>query len=185
MIPQLSAVKIIGVILALVALIGAVVGAYKMVDSKGYARGQAETNAIWQARESKELASANAMILIAEDKARTAERKANTAINQANHARIKADEAAKPNIKPVADTVAAGLGRLCDGRTASGQGADPGTPSPVTTTPTGIDAGGRSELFEQFGQFLSSEAARADAITRKLGQAQDYIRTALETCNGS
>lgn len=183
MIP-LPLVKIIGVILALVALIGVIVGAYKLVDSKGYARGQAETNASWQARESRELAAANALILLMEEKARRQERDASAAITKANENRRIADAKAQLLVKNAARDVAAGLGRLCEpagdtAREGAGERAEGGSAA-TAERPHGTD---RAELYAEFANFLSTEAARADAITRRLIEAQAYIRTALETCN--
>ena len=181
--PQFKLIEIIGVLVALAVLVGAVTAAWKMAYSSGHAAGKASERAEWQARESKELAAANAMILIESDKARKAERQADTATNEAATLRRKLDAAAKEKIKPVADSVAAGLARMCDPGAAAGKGATDNQAGAATDPRPGNDAGGRSKFFAVVGSFLSSEAARADEITRKLKQTQQYIRTALETCN--
>jgi hypothetical protein len=182
-IPQFKLLEIAGVLLALVALVGIVVSAYKMVDSRGYTRGATEERAKWQGREAKELAAANAMILIESDKARSAERKAAIAVNNANDVRRKADEAGKQNVAVVAVGVADGLGRLCNGGAAGSQGAGSDSAGPDTATAAGADATDRAEFLAAAGGFLSSEADRADQVTRLFGQAQAYIVTVLETCN--
>jgi hypothetical protein len=174
--------KVLAVILALVGLVGAIGGAWYMVDSRAYARGQAAANAVWQAREAKELAAANAQILMLEEQARRSERAAHAAITSADQARRKADETEKARIPMVAGSVAAGLERLCNGG-AAGQGAVGSTARPDTATSAGADAANRTEFFAEAGDFFTAEAARADAVTRLLEQAQAYIRTALETCN--
>ena len=181
--PQFKLIEIIGVLVALAVLVGAVTAAWKMAYSSGHAAGKASERAEWQARESKELAAANAMILIESDRARKAERQAGAAVTQANEARRKADELAKAKIKPVADTVAAGLGRMCEPGDPAGKGAGERTEGATAAAASRNHAGDRAKFFAATADFLSGEAGRADAIVRLLNEAQDYIRTALATCN--
>ena len=181
--PQFKLLEIVAVLVALAVLVGAVTAAWLMADARACARCRAEERATWQARESKELAAANAMILIESDKALKAERKAEIAITEANDQRRRADALAKAQIKPVADTVAAGLVRLCDPGDPAGKGADPGAEGAATAAASRDNAGERAGFFAAAGDFLSGEAAKADEVTRLLGEAQAYIRTAIATCN--
>lgn len=181
MIPDLY--KVIGVILALVALVGVTVSAYKMVDSRAYSRGASEERAKWQARESKELAASNAMILLLEDTNRMLERKAQIAVTNANDARRKADEAEKHKVVNVSGNVSNALASLCNAGTASGEGSSSGSTGATPADSERSARAGDAGLFGQIAASLASEANRADDYARKLIQAVELLKVDRETCN--
>lgn len=158
---------------ALLAVIAALVGAYTLIDSRGYVRGETTERALWQEREAR----ANAEIARLEKRARDVERTLARKITADNDTRRAADEAAAKGVDAVGDGIGDALrDRVCsDGPTAGDPGAAPGAAS-------GTDGTGSTEFYAAVGDFLSAEAARADRITRKLGQAQALIRLYHGAC---
>jgi len=185
---------LIALALAAVLLIGAIVGGYKYIRStyddtrkEGYDAGRSVERAEWQARESKELADANALILKLQDKNRKLERAAAAAAQQAAIDRRKGDEDDQAKKAAATDDVRANLERLCNARGADSPAAREETGRDATGAAPlagpGVNAASRSGLLRATADFFTSEALRANSVARRLQQAQALIRTYLATCN--
>jgi hypothetical protein len=178
-------IQVLVIVGALIALLAAAVTAFKVIDGRGHARGQAEERAVWEAREARELAEANAKIIQLTTRARKLERDAAARTTADNDARRAADEQAAAAVSGVGGSVRDGLRELCDGRAAGREGADQRAEGAAPGAASGADGADRTEFFTVVGDFLSAEAARADRVARKLGQAQALIRVYLATCNAA
>jgi hypothetical protein len=174
------------VIGALLLLIAALVGAYKLVDGNGYDRGKAEAESAAKDRINAELTEANAKILELTARAVKAEREAAARITASNDQRRKDDAEADQKRDAAVDVVRGGLAGMCKQfNPAATLKADSGPAGAAPATASGADGAGAGGLFEVVGGFLSAEAIRADRIARKLTQAQAVIRVYLATCNAA
>ena len=140
-----------------------------------FGRGEQAERAVWLARETTELRSANAKIKSLEEKYRQQERDAADAI-----AVISSQYQKDLNhVKTEKDRVIAGLRggafRLRIPVAASVQACG-GAASEAPASTGGRDGDARAELSIEASEFLVGLASEADEVTKQLGRCQDIIK---------
>lgn len=159
--------QIIAIIVGVVATLGAT---FYLGDSYGVAR----ANSKWQTRENTELTAKNDKILELTAKARAREKANAEALNDISLRNQQELRNAKAQYDRDVAAVRAGALRLRDA--AARQASGGSTPGAAGAGASGRDGGAGTELSREATEFLLGEAARADEITRQLGQCQDVVR---------
>lgn len=164
------------------AVLGSLYGAYRHVDSKGYARGVAVTESAWQAREARQQADYSRELKRLGDHALEATQKGASDTAAAVHKLNKehADELAQKD----ADFIALSTGKLVF---HDPDGAACGAPGRSAKTAIAADTA-RDQPAESVGLstkasgFLLSESARADALVADFNAALAILVSDREVC---
>ena len=136
--------------------------------------GHTAERAIWQEKESKELAQAAVDIKAAEDKARDVEQQWSKKMSDASLTYQKELKNAKAKFKPVDTSVDNGTFRLLDSRAETVcPSASPGPQA--TATPAGHNGAEGCKLSAEASRFLWQLATDADTNTQQLAACQQVI----------
>lgn len=169
-------------IVVAIAIIGAIATAAVGLYSEGKQAGQAAERVQWEKRANDELADANRKLAAALKRNRELEEDFNRELAQASGAYEKGIKDAQLQKDRFIAGVRAGSIVLRDpGRPAGGEGdrrAGPDTAA-AATVPDGTSG---CRLSPEAGEFLWSEAARANQLAAKLTLAQRVIVAYYEAC---
>ena len=175
------------VVVAILAALAGAITAWKSytngIDQKGYERGKQEVDAKWQARESEINADSAAKIEAANERVIKAERKGAQDV-----AGIRTDYATKLRGKDESLKIA--LDSLRDGSGRLSIPADCASGPPIDRNATGNAGGasprdngtGRTYLPDSLAADVLKLGAEADAVTIRLGKAQDLIASYYALC---
>ncbi|MCC6475139.1 MAG: lysis protein [Burkholderiales bacterium] len=164
------------VVVALIALIGA----YAMIDSRGYDRGRSETMAEVAQRDNEALRASIAAHAAAQARVRDLEAQSVRSVAQAGGELAQRMEVVRVENALLRADLAAGRVRLVDpGRAAEG---DRGAAAEACTATGGGDGAGAGGFSASAAGFLLGEAERADRIAARLAAAQAVILSDREVC---
>ncbi|HEX7116256.1 MAG TPA: lysis system i-spanin subunit Rz [Steroidobacter sp.] len=150
---------------------------WSAVDKAGYERGVSEERAKWVARESEELAAANALIEKLQREARAAEQahaKELAAISKRYQENLR-------NVEKARDAhiaaLRAGALRLRDPEAPACESACGGGVSEASAAAGGRNGPAGGELSAEASEFLLRLTAEADEVARQLQACQEIIRS--------
>lgn len=178
-------IKLLAYFAGALAILGALYGLFRSIDSRAYMRGVSETTASWQARETQQVASANAKLLELTDKYRKLEKKSAEDVNAAT-ARYAHDmtEVENERDKALAASRAGTAFRLrwkstCTPAGAGSGGSGPAAPGALAAKP---EPAATCELPQATRDDLIRLAGDADAITAERNQAVQIAVSDREIC---
>lgn len=163
------------ILIALAVIAGGLWYAYQTIDSRGYARGKTETEAIYAKRDNDALVKANAEIAKLREQVRKTEQTRAAEIQAASEQLQKGNADAQRTIADLRRRVVAGErlrdpGASCPGSSGSGLSKTPSGTS-------GSDGGTGAYLSGEATVFLFDLTAEADAVTRQLRACQSILKS--------
>lgn len=177
---------LIGVLVVLGLIAAIVYGVKSYVDGErqiAYQAGEKTERALWQKRESEELAAANTEILRLKS---ALDEQAQRHINElaaagADYENKRRENEARSD-RFIGDVMSGRIVLRDPGRTAGRQGAGPGAGNAAAGTVGAGDAAAGAALSLEATRFLWGEASLADAIVDQLTLAQREYRSLYEVC---
>lgn len=168
----------LAILAAIAAIVYGVTAYLDDVDAKGYTRGQKETAAAYEKRDSEKLAKATARVKELEDQVRAQERQ--HAVQLAGISAQYQEDLANVE-KAKRDFVAgvhSGRIRLLDPGAAAGPrcpGGSGGAPGETAAAAGGRDGPAPGELSREAAEFLLGLASEADALVKQLTACQRVV----------
>ena len=188
--PTGALLKALAVILAVIALLGALWGLYSAVDGGGHRRGVAERDAFWEAREAVQNASYAAEIKRLGEKAAAATQKGVTATAAAvQKLNLETKDALARKDMDISALHAGRLVLVDPGGSASCPAGGSAQGAAAADTAGGQPAAGGElskpgahVLSAEAAEFILTEAARADQVVAQLQAAQALLVSDREVC---